>query len=245
MTSPTWVKVVGFSDAERHSLNTLFRLSERMTPAYMLWTEDTSSQPHVALIDVDSYEGGLELGSPRLSPNLKVICVGEVVPANANVWRSFERPVEWGALLDELDELFAPRSKPDSAPGQLVEKVVPPGVKVSLLVGLSRHDCLYLRARLALAGLTEVADVDTATDASHMLSQRHFDLVIVSLELIDADPWMLVRTLRQMSPPVQSVIVVTDAPSWRAMGMAEDLGCLGLLEIPFAPQQVMDLLQKV
>jgi len=243
MASPTWVKVVGFSDAERHSLNTMFRLSEHLTPAYMLWTPETPSQPHVALIDVDSYEGGLELGSPRFNPNLKVLCVGERAPANA--WRSFARPVDWGVLLDELDELFAPRPTEDSEPGQLVEKQVPPGVKVTLLVGLSRPDRLYLRARLALAGLTEVEDVDTAADAAVKVSQRQYDLVVVSLELIDADPWLLVQALKDMPTPVRSIIVATDAPTWRAMGMAEDLGCIGLLEIPFEPQQVLDLLQKV
>jgi hypothetical protein len=243
MASPTWVKVVGFSDAERHSLNTMFRLSEHLTPAYMLWTPETPSQPHVALIDVDSYEGGLELGSPRFNPNLKVICVGVRAPANA--WRTFDRPVDWGALLDELDELFAPRPTEESEPGQLVEKQPPPGVKMTLLVGLSRPDRLYLRARLALAGLTEVDDVDTAADASVKVSQRQYDLVVVSLELIDADPWLLVQTLKDMPTPVRSIIVATDAPTWRAMGMAEDLGCIGLLEIPFEPQQVLDLLQKV
>ncbi|MDE2416201.1 MAG: hypothetical protein KGN32_00185 [Burkholderiales bacterium] len=243
MASPTWVKVVGFSDSERHSLNTMFRLSEHMNPTYMLWTPETPSQPHVALIDVDSYEGGLELGSPRFNQNLKVICVGARAPANA--WRTFERPVDWSALLDVLDDLFAPRPFEESEPGQLVEKQVPPGVKVTLLVGLARPDRLYLRARLALAGLTEVEDVDTAADAAVKVSQRQYDLVVVSLELIDADPWVLVQTLKDMPTPVRSTIVATDAPTWRAMEMAEDLGCIGLLEIPFEPQQVMDLLQKV
>ena len=73
MASPTWVKVVGFSDAERHSLNTMFRLSEHLTPAYMLWTPETPSQPHVALIDVDSYEGGPELPAFRTTRVLDIL----------------------------------------------------------------------------------------------------------------------------------------------------------------------------
>ena len=83
MATPTWVKVVGFDDAERHSLNTLFRLSERMSPSYVLWAPECPSQPHVALIDLDSYEGGLEIASPRFNPNLKLICVGGKPPAHA------------------------------------------------------------------------------------------------------------------------------------------------------------------
>ena len=77
MTSPVMVKVMGFSDKERHSLNTLFRLSSRQIPSYQLWTLESVSQPHVALIDVDSYEATLELESPNFNPNLKVIAIGK------------------------------------------------------------------------------------------------------------------------------------------------------------------------
>jgi hypothetical protein len=47
-----------------------------------------------------------------------------------------------------------------------------------------------------------------------------------------------------LSPP-QTVIVATDKPSWPVMEKAEQLGCVGLLEIPFNPPQVLGLLQKV
>lgn len=245
MATPTWVKVVGFDDAERHSLNTLFRLSERMSPSYVLWAPECPSQPHVALIDLDSYEGGLEIASPRFNPNLKLICVGGKPPAHA--WRTFTRPVDWSAMLRVLDGLFAAKSDVDIdvETGEGAERTVPPGVKLSLLVGLARQDRLYLRARLALAGMTDVEDVDTAADAAAKVSKRQYDLVVISLELIDADPWALVQTLKNMPTPVRSIIIATDAPSWRAMEMAEQLGCTGMLEIPFDPQQVVELLQKV
>jgi CheY-like chemotaxis protein len=243
MAANTWVKVVGFSDTERHSLNTLFRLSQRMVPSYMLWTPEAAPQPHVALIDVDSYEGGMELASPRFNPNLKMFCVGAKAPAGA--WHSFSRPVDWRALLSELDALFTPQPDTGSQAGTRPAQLVPPGVKLALLVGLAREDQMYLRARLALAGITEVQDADTAADGAERVWQRQYDLVVVSLELIDADPWALVRTLKELLTPVRSIIVTTDAPSWRAMEMAESLDCVGLLEIPFQPQQVMELLQKV
>ena len=209
----------------------------------MLWTPEAAPQPHVALIDVDSYEGGMELASPRFNPNLKMFCVGANAPAGA--WRSFSRPVDWRAMLTELDALFTPQSHTGSNAGERPAQLVPPGVKLALLVGLTREDQMYLRARLALAGITEVQDADTAADGAERVWQRQYDLVVVSLELIDADPWALVRTLKELLTPVRSIIVATDAPSWRAMEMAESLGCVGLLEIPFQPQQVMELLQKV
>lgn len=245
VTSTIWVKVLGFSDAERHSLNTLFRLSAHDDAAYALWTADAGAPPNVALVDVDSYEADLDRASPNFNGNLKRICVG--ARATDNAWRSLQRPVDWNVLVQVLDELFASQEDVDIDifEEEPSERTVPPGVKVSLVVGLTREERLYLRARLALAGLLDVDDAETAVEASVRVSQRHYDVVIVSLELADAEPWALVQTLRDMPTPTRSVIVVTALPSWRAMERAERLGCTGLLEIPFNPRQVMDLLEKV
>ena len=244
MAPNIWVKVVGFSDVERHSLNTLFRLSARRSPSYGLWTADLPSPPHVALIDVDSYEAGLELASPRLNPHLKLICVGRKAPDHA--WRSFQRPVDWNAMVQVLDGLFASLTDVDidldlSEPQ---EKLVPPGVRVSLLVGMTKEQGFYLRARLALAGLTDVDDAPTADLASECLMQRHYDVVIISAALTDADPWGLLRSLEGLMAPPKSVMMVTQSPTWTVMEHAEKLGCLGLIEIPFNPLQVMGLLQR-
>jgi len=240
-----WVKVVGFSDQERHSLNTIFRLSERHTPSYALWSKESPSPPRVALIDVDSYEAGLEMASPNFNANLKLICVGAEPPPEA--WRTFARPVDWVALVQELDRLFAPQEDLDIdlGFGEASERTVPPGVRVCLLVGMLREERLYLRARMALAGLTEVDEAETAGEASTRLAQRHYDFVVVSLELADADPWPLVQELKGATAPTRTVIVATQAPTWAAMEQAEQLGCLGLLEIPFNPKQVLGLLKKV
>jgi hypothetical protein len=73
MASVVWVKVVGFSDTERHSINTLLRLSEGACPTYVLWTPDTQAAPNVLLLDADSYEAGLEMVSPRFNSNVKYI----------------------------------------------------------------------------------------------------------------------------------------------------------------------------
>lgn len=245
MSSPVWVKVVGFSDVERHSLNTLFRLSERMYPSYALWTREAPSPPQVALLDVDSYEAGLELVSPNFNTHLKLICVGENPPSNA--WRSFSRPVDWPALVQVLDGLFSTAGEVDIdiGLGGTQEKAVPPGVRVSMLVGLARDERLYLRARLAIAGLTDVDEADSAEQAMERATQRRYNLVVVSLDLADTDPWRLVEALSQLPEPPHAVLVATASPSWRAMERAEQQGCLGLIDIPFNPRQVVGLLQKV
>ena len=104
MPSTVFVKIVGFRDVERHAINTVFRLSMDRLPSYWLWTPDAPVPPHLALIDVDSYEGGLELASPTFNSNLKLICVGKRPPPGA--WRVFDRPLNWPAVVHAMDQLF-------------------------------------------------------------------------------------------------------------------------------------------
>jgi CheY-like chemotaxis protein len=245
MASVVWVKVVGFSDMERHSINTLFRLSEGAFPAYALWTPETKAAPNVLLLDVESYEAGLDMVSPSFNAHLKCICVGDEPIGSA--WRSFARPVDWPALIRVLDGLFTSLGDVDIDIGldNDADKPVPPGVRVSLMVGMSREERLYLRARLAIAGLTDVDEVDTAREANARTVERRYDLVVVGLEVRDADPWDLVENLKHLPEPPHAVLVASRTPSWRSMERAEQLGCLGLLEIPFNPQQLMGLLHKV
>lgn len=245
MASVVWVKVVGFNDVERHSLNTLFRLSERIFPSYVLWTRDAPSPPRVVLMDMDSYEAELELASPSFNPHIKLICVGDRPPADA--WRVFARPVEWPALVQVLDGLFSNQGDVDVDIGldAEMEKPVPPGVRVSLLVGLLPEERMYMRARLAIAGLTDVDEADTAAQALERTRHRRYNLVVLSLDVTDSDPWVLVDALNNLPEPPHAVVVATGAPTWFNMERAEQQGCMGLLEIPFNPRQVVDLLQKV
>ncbi|MBI2750390.1 MAG: hypothetical protein HYX43_13940 [Burkholderiales bacterium] len=245
MSSTIWVKVVGFSANERHSLNTLFRLSVRQSPAYSLWTPDAPAPPHVSLIDMDCHEAEVELASPTFNPHAKIICVG--AKAHEQAWRAFPRPVDWNALVQVLDGLFATHSHVDVETGfdSMDDTAVPPGVRVTLLVGLKPEERMYLRARLSLAGFTDVDEAETAEQASSAVSRRHYDVAIVSLELSDADPWVLVQTFQGMMTPLQAIMVATDHPTWLAMEKAEKMGCIGLLEIPFNPPQVLSLLHKV
>jgi hypothetical protein len=246
MGSNVWVKVVGFDDVERHSLNTIIRLSEQSVVSYLLWTPDLTLPPQVALIDMDSYESGLELTSPTLNPNLKLICVGANPPQNA--WRTLQRPVDWAGLVREMDSLFSlqPEVDIDLDFGDTVaEKWVPPGVRATLLVGLTREERLYLRSRLSLAGLTEVDEAPTAGQSIALMSQRHYELAIISNELEDADPWSIVRAMQTLANPVRTVIIATHFPSWAAEQEVERGGCFGLLEIPFEPRQIYEMLQKV
>ena len=245
MGTPVFVKVVGFRDVERHALNTMFRLSAERSTTYALWTPESPVMPHIALVDVESYEAGLALASPGLNRNLKLICVGNGAPEQA--WRVFARPINWSAILHCMDLLFARTGvdvdlDPDDEDDTTMS---PPGVRHTLLVEPSRDDRLYLRARLALAGLIDVDEVESVAQAQNKLREgRHYDVVIVNLDLLD-DPWALVERLVAAAPPIGSVLVTSSNQAWDVHERAEQAGCRALLEKPFDPSHISRVLQLV
>jgi len=246
MASTVLIKVVGFSDVERHSLNTLFRLSGREGPHYSLWTPESAGPAQAALIDVDSYEAGLELVSPSFNHNLKMICVGAEAPTLA--WRTVPRPVDWAAMVGLLDELFVSAGDVDiglESEDTPAVPHLPPGVKLALLAGLPMEARLYLRARLALAGITAVDEVQTVDQLDDSVKAREYDVVLAYVNNDVLDPWVLVKHLQDLETPVRSVVAVSADSSWKASNLAERMGCIGLMEIPFNPLQVIGLLQRV
>ena len=242
MGSTVFVKVVGFRDVERHALNTVFRVSAEQPTCYALWTPESPVMPHIALIDVESYAAGLALASPGLNPHLKLICVGEGAPARA--WRVFPRPINWAAILHCMDLLFAQTGVDIGIDAEDVTTVIPPGVRQTLLVEPVRDDRLYMRARLALAGLIDVDEVETSAQAMVRLRERHYDIVVVNVDLLD-DPWALVERLVSAQPPVESVVVTTVNRSWAMHERAEQAGCRALLDKPFDPSLVYRVFQMV
>jgi CheY-like chemotaxis protein len=245
MVPLVFVKVVGFTDVERHALNTVFRLSRDREVSYALWTPEAPVTPHLGLIDCESYEARLELASPGHNANLKLICVGAGAPESA--WRVFGRPLDWPEVVRAMDDLFM------TPPAQASEvdfdidylDALPPGVKLSLLVDADRDQRMYLRARLALAGLYEVDEADSGALALDMSRRRHYDLVIASKDMPDIDGWKLVEQLVGMEPAIGRVVLSTTDTSWHLQERAERAGCFAVLERPFKPSQVIQLLQKV
>lgn len=244
MGTTVFVKVVGFRDVERHALNTVFRLSMEQPTCYALWTPEAPVMPHIALIDVESYEASLALASPSLNRNLKLICVGNGAPEHA--WRVFPRPINWTAILHAMDQLFAPVGVDINifSEEEGGKSVLPPGVRVTLLVDPSRDERMYLRARLSLAGLIEVDEVESSQQAVVRIKERHYDLVIVDVDSPD-DPWALVTRLVAQDPPIGSVVITTVNSSFQMHQRAEQAGCRAVLEKPYDPGHVFRVLQMV
>jgi len=246
MAITVWVKVVGFSDAERHSLNTIFRVSRPDGPNYVLWTPEDAASPNVAVIDVDSYEAGLDMVSPGFNPHLKMIAVGDSAPLGA--WRAVQRPVDWAAMVQMLDELFSVQQEvdidifADTFPAPLS---TPPGLRTALLVGLPPESAYYLRARLALAGVLVVDEAQSLAQCSDKLVERSYELAVVYVDPATQDPWRYAKYLQDLPQPPCTVLGVMPSPDFRALRLAESMGCAALLEVPFNPQQVIAALQRV
>jgi hypothetical protein len=148
MAQRIYIKVVGFSDEERHALNTVFRLSEQCRTMYQLWTPQAAEPARVALLDGQSWEARVQAESP-LNRELRLLWVGTNAPAA--VWQSFERPIAWPEVIGALDALFAPEAVLDFDAMVAAESAM--SRKQALIVSGDRDGRLYLRARLALARL--------------------------------------------------------------------------------------------
>jgi CheY-like chemotaxis protein len=192
MAQRIFIKVVGFTDEERHALNTLFRLSEQCLTMYRLWTPEAPEPPRLALLDSESYESRVEAESP-LNVGLKMLWVG--ADAAPQVWRSFDRPLAWPDIIEAMDAIFMPAFDLDLDAAE-AGPPAPMSRKVALIVSPSRDERLYLRARLSLARLTQADEAENGLDAMVLARERQYDLAVVDFGLPDMDAWSLLRQLR-------------------------------------------------
>lgn len=267
-----FVKYYGFTDTERHALESMLRLSESRDVVYSAWTAQTAEAVHapdILIIDGESWEAVLELANPSHDA-VKLIWVGDDAPPEA--WRVFQAPVKWSAVLEAMDREFAPAapvSAPVSAPVdldithdqdidvQLDEvgddtqplplepgELPAPGRRV-LVVDPARDDRLYLRAKLAAAGLHEVDEAATGVEALVLLNTHAYHLVTVDLGLSDMDPWKLIKAVDNTRPAIAHMFVTGSAPNWTQGLRARISGAQVYLKKPLHPGQLKQLLQKI
>ena len=156
-----FVGVVGFSDVERHALNTVFRLSETRELSYAPWVplvapgaKPPAMNAEVMLVDGESAEAVLS-HAKGLPTGQRLIWVGPGAPAHA--WRVLDRPIQWASVLNDLDAVYAARQADSGlldldvtrpAPLDLELESSPEPVRRALLVGLNGQERLTLRAGL-------------------------------------------------------------------------------------------------
>lgn len=242
-----FVKVVGFTDVERHALNTVFRLSEQRDPAYSLWLDNAPEPPSLALVDGKSPEARAELAASHDS-GLKLIWIGQDVPAAAA--RSFQRPLSWPEVLGAMDELIGAHDHLDfELDFDSGADTRPPGPeepgKRALIASADRSERLYLRAKLALAELTLADEAVTGAQALELARSHRYAVALVDFALPDVSGWALLRELRQARPRIEHVIVTKQKASAGERMRAWWAGAEGCFDKPPHPGKLHDLLQKL
>ncbi len=167
MAQRVFVKVLGFSAAERHALNTLFRLSEQRETVYSLWEPQAPEPPRLALVDGRSQEAHQESRTGGQVAQADLDRVGgagqqlallrtaaALARRDPGPWMNCSRrPVRstWTSTLDDASQTLPPgvRGWDGSPPLR------------ALIASCDRDQRLYLRARLALAELTQVDEAET------------------------------------------------------------------------------------
>jgi len=245
-----FVRVIGFSDVERHALNSMFRLSEDHAVSYALWTPEAPEPARIALLDGESYEAPLALASSGLE-DVQLAWVGAVAPGNA--WRRFSRPIAWPEVLQAMDELFAPPPEldfdldvhaEDTGPDTQPPEPEAPRRR-ALIACASREDRLYLRARLALADLTQADEAETAAQVLELLRANRYTVSLVDFGLPGHDAWDLLREVAQSGEAAGSLIVIKARPSWPDRLRARRQGVRALFDKPPPPTDLHQLLLKL
>ncbi|NML45617.1 response regulator [Ramlibacter sp. G-1-2-2] len=245
MAQRIYIKVVGFSEEERHALNTLFRLSEQCLTMYQLWSPQARAPAGMALLDGDSYEARLEAESP-LNSGMKLLWIGADAPPS--VWRSIARPFQWPEVIEALDTVFNPGSVDldlDVTPSEAPDSLPPLPPKLALIVSPSRDERLYLRARLSLAHLTQADEAESGAEALQLARGKQYDFALVDFRVPDMDAWNLLRQLKQGKRPIQHVALTKAQRSLPEHVRAWWGGAEALLDSPPHPQRLNAWLRRL
>ncbi len=254
MVNRVFVKVVGFSPVERHALNTIFRLSQEAHTgreiSYEPWQEGDNLAAQLVLVDGSHADASVELNLLRQSPEVGLIWVGAISPANA--WRTFQRPLRWPDVLTSMDMYFAPPStldidfSSDNVHEQIEAVTLPAPLsgfdvapeKRALIVDADRDARLYLRSKLAALGITQVDEADTVEHAKALLQAAHYHIVSMDLALNDQDPWSAVALV-----PKSSLRIVTAQKLGLGLWFTAKINRCAALEKPLHPGKLQSLLQ--
>ncbi|WP_372825405.1 response regulator [Polaromonas sp.] len=258
-----FVKYYGFTEAERHALQTVFRLSESHETVYSPWTPESPDAPEVLLVDSDSWEAVVALANP-VHDGIRLVWVGDNAPAAA--WQVFPAPVRWSTVIEALDAEFAPVSsaalsldldlmhaqdldvhfdgQDDTAPMAL-DGAGPTATRRVLVVDAGRDPRLYLRAKLATAGLYEVDEAAGEDVALALLRAHAYHLVMVDIGLSGKDGRQLLKAVESTRPANAHFLVTGTAPVWRGGLQAWFSGAQAYLKKPLDPDRLSELLQNI
>lgn len=241
--------------------------------AWTAQTAEAMEAPDVLIIDGDSWEAVLALANPA-HDGVKLIWIGDEAPAQAwrvfpapvkwsGVLEAMDEafgllprplpslpepqaslPMDLDLAHDEdLDVVFDEVDATEPLP--LEPGVLPLAGRRVLVVDPGRDDRLYLRAKLAAAGLHEVDEAATGTEALILLNTHAYLLAMVDLGLTDMAPWQLIKAVDNTRPAIAHMFVTGTAPAWQQRLRARFSGAQVYLQKPLHPGQLKKLLRNI
>lgn len=213
-----YVSVVGFSDVERHALNTIFRLSEERELSYAPWVPlvaPGATPPlmtaEVLLVDGESAEAVLSHAKETPSGQ-RLIWVGTHAPEHA--WRVMQRPIPWAQVLHDLDAVYAARLVDSgyldldvTSPARLDADPMEPQAPArrALLVGTDPMERETLRQRLVAVGVPDIDEVSNTESAVELISRNLYCCGAFNLDEQHLDAWSLARLFANSNPQALSI----------------------------------------
>jgi CheY-like chemotaxis protein len=226
------IKVLGFSDVERHALNSLLRISQQRSPSFDLWTPASLTGPAALLIDGRMEQAASEaVQASAQHPKARVLWFGAHAPAQA--WQVFDRPIPWVRVLEAMDKAHslsllaqglgshsaqngassaAQADFMDTTPAQ--EEPATDSHSKKILIADDDLTCrLYMRAKLASLNQTQVDEASSGHEALQMAQQKHYDAVFLDVDMPPGNGFEVCRAIKRQAHPQAAsrakVIMVT------------------------------------
>jgi CheY-like chemotaxis protein len=215
MVAHVLVKVLGFSDVERHALNSLLRISQQRSPSFDLWTPAAQTSPTAILIDGKMVQADNEAAQASAQyPHARVLWFGAHPPVQA--WQAFNRPIPWVRVLKAMDAAHAVQvhqAQGSDAQGfdvasQDFDDTTPAAQEAEhatshakrILIADDDLTCrLYMRAKLASFNLTHVDEASSGQEALQMASQKQYDCIFLDVDMPPGNGFDVCRAIKRQS----------------------------------------------
>ncbi len=158
--------------------------------------------------------------------------------------------MSWLDVVKSMDDSFAPPEPVDFDLGFDEDAVDtrPPNdapAKRALIASADRDERLYLRAKLALAELTQADEAETGAQALELARAHCYAVALIDFALPDVDGWAFLKELTESRPAIEHVIVTKARASVGDRARGWVAGAKGFFDKPPHPGKLQDLLHKV
>ncbi|HEY9094437.1 MAG TPA: hypothetical protein VIN35_01740 [Hydrogenophaga sp.] len=242
----------------------MFRLSAEGEVRYALWvpaTDGSAPSPlnaEVALVDGDCAEAVL-FHARALPVGQRLIGVGSHAPEHA--WRVLSRPIQWAAMVHDLDAVFAAKRADSgfldfdiSVPQPLspAEGAPVPVRRRALLVGARGRDLLTLRSQLQGVGVEEFDETDVTDMAAELIRRHRYCCGVFSLDVAHLDAWALARLFAARHPEAMTLGITEHAgplAAWWSKRLlrrdTQKAGLNALLGLPLQDDQLAACMERL